>query len=512
MNYPLVTKYLSYIAIVCSIMMLPAFLCSIWYAERTATVAFATSAALCLLVALATYRLGKNAPDTMRQRESLALVGFSWILAAALGALPFVISGVLPNPIDAFFESMSGFTTTGSTVLVDIEAAPRSILFWRSMTQWLGGIGIAVLVVAVLPYLGAGGKQLFKLEAPGPESRSFRPRIRDTAKFLCQFYAGLTVVLFALLWLEGMTPFDAICHTFSAVSTGGFSTRQASLAAFEGDLIPLTILIFMVIAATNFGLFFAMLRGSRQPFWRDSEFRVFVGILVLATFLMTLNLMGIHGRPGPELKAALDQGYEGSRYLDIEDQTYAFTDALRMSAFQAGSIMTTTGFVTDDFDLWPHFSRSMLLVLMFVGGCGGSTAGGFKVVRVIMLVKMAYWRLERSFRPKTIRVVRVGEEVVEEEIQRQVSGFFVLYLVWFLFGTLLISAFGLPFETSTTAVLATMNNIGPGLGLVGANVDYHLLPPVTKLFLSFCMVLGRLEIFTICVLFLPSFWRSRWTK
>ncbi len=512
MSYKLVLRYLAYIAIVCGITMVPALICSLVYVETMEAIVFVGSIAICLAVSYALYLIGRNAPDAMRQRESLALVGFSWILAAGLGALPYMFSGILVNPADAFFESMSGFTTTGSTVLQDIEAAPRSILFWRSMTQWLGGIGIAVLVVAVLPYLGAGGKQMFKLEAPGPESKSFRPRIRDTAKFLCQFYLGLSAVLFVLLWAEGMSPFDAICHTFATVSTGGFSTRQASLGAFDSELIKLTVLVFMVVAATNFGLFFAALRGQRKAFWRDAEFQVFIGILALGTVLMTLNLMGLHGHPSPELREALAQGFEGARYQGIEDQEYGFFDALRRSAFQAASIMTTTGFVTDDFDLWPHFSRSLLLVLMFVGGCGGSTAGGFKVIRIIMLVKMAYWRLERSFRPKTIRVVRVGEEVVEEEIQRQVSGFFVLYLMWFLLGTLLISGFGLPFETSTTAVLATMNNIGPGLGLVGANVDYHLLPSVVKLFLSFCMVLGRLEIFTICVLFLPSFWRSKWTK
>jgi len=511
MNHKLVLKYLSYIAIVCGVMMLPALVCSIGYGELREALAFVVSVAICVVVAAVLLLIGRTAPDSMYQRESLALVGFSWILAAGLGALPFMISGTLVNPVDAYFESMSGFTTTGSTVLQDIEATPRGILFWRSMTQWLGGIGIAVLVVAVLPYLGAGGKQLFKLEAPGPESRTFRPRIRDTATFLCRFYVGLSAVLFVLLWLEGMSPFDAICHTFAAVSTGGFSTRQASLGAFDSNLITITVLLFMVIAATNFGLFFAALRGQQKAFWRDAEFQIFLGILGVATILITLNLMGLHGHPHADLKAALEEGFEGSRYEHIEEQSYGFVEAFRMSAFQAASIMTTTGFVTDDFDLWPHFSRSLLLILMFVGGCGGSTAGGFKVIRIIMLVKMAYWRLERSFRPKTIRVVRVGEHVVEDEIQRQVSGFFVLYLMWFLLGTVLISGFGLPFETSTTAVLATMNNIGPGLGLVGANVDYHLLPPVVKIFLSFCMVLGRLEIFTICVLFLPSFWRSKWT-
>jgi trk system potassium uptake protein TrkH len=480
-----------------------------WYGERAESLAFAASVGICAIIGLTLRSAGRNAPDTMYQRESLALVGFSWILAACLGALPFMLSGTLPNPIDAFFESMSGFTTTGSTVLEDIEAAPRSILFWRSFTQWLGGIGIIILFIAVLPKLGAGGKQLFSLETPGPESKTFRPQIRGTAKFLLRLYLGLSLVMFILLLLEGMRPFEALCHTLSTVSTGGFSTRQGSVGAYNSPVIELTVIAYMVIAATNFGLFFAAIQGHGKTLWRDAEIRVFLGILVVATLLMTLNLMGLHGNPGLTSEGAFESGFEGVRYEHIEEKNYEFGEAFRKSVFQAVSIMTTTGFVTDDFDVWPHFSRSLLLLLMFVGGCAGSTAGGFKVVRIIMLLKMAYWRLEQSFRPKTVRVLRVGDEVVNEDVQRRLSGFFVLYLLWFLVGTLLMSALGLPFETSTAAVIATMNNIGPGLGLVGANMDFHLLPPVAKLFLSFCMALGRLEIFTICVLFMPSFWKIR---
>jgi len=512
MNYSLVLKLLGFLAIAYAVAMLAPLGCALWYGEQASLVAFGASIGISAAVAIVLIWIGRHAPDTMRQRESLALVGITWFLASILGAFPFLLSGTFASPIDALFESTSGITTTGSTVLADIEAAPRSILFWRSMTQWMGGIGIAVLFVAVLPYLGAGGKQLFKLEAPGPESQSFRPRIRDTAAFLCRLYLGLTIVLFVIFLFEGMTPFDAICHTFTTVATGGFSTRQASIAAFDSVLIEGTVILFMVISAINFGLFFAMLKGDRTAVWRNTEFRVFIGILVFATAAITLNLMGVHGDSRGAREGVIQQGVEGARYADAENREYAAGEALRMAAFQVASIGTTSGFVTADFDAWPHFSRSLLLLLMFVGACAGSTAGGFKIVRILMLLKMAFWRLEQSFRPKTIRIVRIGDDVVDEEIQRRVSGFFVLFSVWFVLGTLLLSAYGLPFETSTTAVLATLNNIGPGLGLVGASVDYHLLPPEVKLFLSFCMILGRLEIFTICVLFIPSFWRSEWTR
>ncbi len=512
MNYPLVMKYLGIIAVAFAVAMVAPLLCGLWYGEYAVCLAFVASIGLCVVTAGVLALIGRNAPDTMFQRESLALVGLTWFLAAGLAAIPFLLSGTLPNPADAYFESMSGITTTGSSVLQDIEGAPRSILFWRAMTQWLGGIGIAVLFVAVLPYLGAGGKQLFKLEAPGPESQSFRPRIRDTAVYLCRLYVGLSLALFILLMFEGMSPFDSICHTFATMSTGGFSTRQASIASFDSVAIEITLIVFMIIAGANFSLYFVALQGQPSALWRNAEFRVYLGILAVATGLITLNMMGLHGHPDEPLQEAIAKGIEGTRYEEIETRTYGAGEALRASSFQVVSIMTTTGFVTDDFDIWPHFSRVLMLVLMFVGGCGGSTAGGLKVVRAIMLLKMAFWRLEQSFRPKTVRVVRVGSDIVDDEIQRRVSGFFVLYVMWVIIGTLLLSGFGLPFQTSTTAIMATMNNIGPGLGLVGAISDFSLLPSSVKLYLAFCMVLGRLEIFTICVLFVPSFWRSRWTR
>ena len=510
MNYPVVFKNLALITGFTSVFMIPSLVVSIIYREFFSTFAFAGAILTSLFIGLMFYFWGRTESQKIYQREALALVGLSWIVVVSVGALPFFYSGTLTNPVDAFFESMSGFTTTGSTVIVDIEACSKSILFWRSMTQWAGGIGILVLFISVLPYLGAGGKQLFSLEAPGPESRTFKPHIRDTVKFILKLYASLTGMLFLLLRFEGMTSFDSICHAFTTVSTGGFSTKQSSIAGFNSPVIELTITIFMVIAAVNFAVYFAAIRNSGKSLFSDTETRVFLGILAISVMIVTLNLAGLQGNPGEEIAAAVtNEGLEGARYANIEQQNFLLPDAFRKALFQSVSIMTSTGFLTDDFDLWPHFSRTHLLLLMFIGGCAGSTAGGFKVIRIIMLLKMAYWRLEQSFRPHVVRALRVGDEVIEEPIQRRVSGFFVLYFCWFIVGTLFLSSSGLPFETATTAVLTTMNNIGPGLGLVGASMDFHLLSDASKLFLSFCMLLGRLEIFTLTVFLLPSFWRVK---
>lgn len=510
MNYRLVSKYLGYVSGAISVVMLLPLVWALYFREIEAFWSIVLAAGASGIVASLLSFAGHGAKTTMHQREALALVGISWLLVAVLGSFPYIISGTL-GPVDAFFESMSGFTTTGATVLADIEAAPKSILFWRAFSQWLGGIGIVVLFISVLPYLGAGGKQLFKSEAPGPDARSLRPRIRDTAKFLYRVYLSFTAAQIVALLLAGMSLFDAICHTFTTISTAGFSTRQGSIGAYDSVAIELIIVVFMFISGVNFALYFAMLRGKWGAALRDTEFKVYVGIIVVCTVLITANLMGVRGDNEEIVRASQEQGFEGGEDLVHDSPGYSFGQALRSALFQTVSIATTSGFGTDNFDAWPNFSRMLLVVLMFVGACGGSTAGGFKIVRVIMLLKMAYWRLEMSFRPKTIHMVRISGHVVDDDIQRRVSGFFVLYLLILVSGCLFMSALGLPFATATSSVIATMNNIGPALELVGPAMDYHLLPPIAKIYLSFLMIVGRLEIFTIFVLFIPSFWRSKWS-
>lgn len=495
MNYRLLSRYLGFFVFAVGTLMLPSVLWALYFflaegdsAESGALVAFLLSMACAAIVGAALVLIGRSAPDRMYQREALSLVSLSWIVAAGIGALPFIFSGVL-GPVDAYFESMSGFTTTGSTVITDIEAQPKSILFWRSFTQWIGGMGIVVLFIAVLPYLGAGGKQLFRSESPGPDPRGLSPHIKDTASILYKIYLGLTAVQTVALMLAGMNFYEALTHTLSTLATGGFSTRQASLAGFDSAAVESIVLFFMLCAGTNFVLFFMMLRKEWKAPFRDTEWRVYIGIILIGTALIAINLMFSGGGQGEAT------------------QEYGVGTSLRHAAFQVVSMLTTTGFTTDDFNVWPAFSRMLLVGLMFVGACAGSTGGGMKIVRLMMLVKMAYWRLECTFRPKTIRAVRIGGHVVGDDVQKMVYAFLVLYIMWFAGGTLFMSALGLPFETATTSVIATLNNIGPGLGLVGATGDYADIPDVGKIFLSLCMVLGRLELFSVCVLFVPSFWR-----
>jgi len=564
--------------------MIPSALWAIYFHEWSVLRAFVLAMLVSLAVGAALTQIGKRASDHMYQREALAMVGVSWLVAAALGALPYVFADVL-GPVDAYFESMSGFTTTGSSVLTDIEGTYKGILFWRSFTHWLGGMGIIVLFIAVLPYLGAGGKLLFKSESPGPEPRGLRPRIQDTASILYIIYGGLTVLeTVALMW-AGMDLFDALCHTFGTLATGGFSTRQASIGAFNSVAVDTIIILFMVCAGANFALYFAMLRGNWKAPWRDTEWRVYMALLILCTGAVTLNLLGLeHYSPiastaqeathvaiqndaneeatdvtltssngetrvlgdldraetvSVDLRAFGERTYQlayrlgGVAHVAASPAVaptcrrtaatiasdgrvdwrpvpdYSPSQAVRYAAFQVASIMTTTGYCTADFDGWPHFSRMLLLVLMFVGGCAGSTGGGMKVVRIIILAKMTYWRLESTFRPKMVRAIRLSGEVIDDDTRRRVYAFFVLYLAWFVVGALFMSLLGLPFQTAVTAVAATLNNIGPGLEAVGATMDYHLVPAVGKVFLALCMVLGRLELFSICVLLVPAFWRNR---
>lgn len=493
MNYALVVKYLGHFILLSAPMMFPSALWAIWFEEWLALQAFLESMAVAGSAGALLSMAGRHAPNRMFQQEGLALVGLGWLLIAAVGALPYVLSGTLA-PVDAYFESMSGFTTTGSTVLRDIEAVDKSLLFWRALTHWLGGMGIIVLFIAVLPYLGAGGKQLFKTESPGPDPRGLSPRIKDTASTLYKMYLALTVLQTLLLMLAGMGIFDAICHTFATLATGGFSTKQASIAYFDSAWIEAITIVFMGLAGTNFALFFAMSRGDRWAMFRSTEWRVYVGILLIATLLITANLLGVQGPspytpPGPPSE-------------------FAPAHALRVASFQVVSIMTTTGFATADFDHWPEFSRMLLVLLMFVGGCAGSTGGGIKVIRIVMLIKMVYNRLESTFRPRLVRAVRVNDVVIDDGVQHTVYAFFVLYMAITAVCSLFMTSLGLPFQTALTAVVATLNNIGPGLEFVGAVQDFSLIPATGKVVLSLCMVLGRLELFAICVLFLPAFWRA----
>lgn len=475
--------------------MLPSLAFAAYYCEGRALFGLLLSMIMCGVVGGVLVRIGRNAPDRFYQREALGLVGMAWLLVSGLGALPFLFSGVL-SPVDAIFESASGFTTTGASVFGEshFRSVPNGILFWRSFTHWIGGMGIIVLFLAVLPYLGAGGKQVFKSEAPGPDPRALKPRIRDTATVLYTIYLGFTVLETGALMIAGLGFFEALCHTFGTLATGGFSTRPASVGEFQNVWVEIIVIVFMICAGTNFALHYGMLRGDWKALFRDTEWRAYITILLIVVLLVAINLMG-WGVQTPS---------QGARPVKLY---HSFTEALRYAAFQVVSIMTTTGFCTDDFDRWPDFSRMMLLALMFVGGCAGSTGGGMKVIRVLILAKMAYWRLEKSFRPRTVRAVRIGGHPVDEAVQQTVYAFFALHLFWTVSGSLFMAYLGLPFMSALGAVAATLNNIGPGLEAVGASMNYSAVPCLGKVFLTVSMVLGRLELFSVLVLFVPAFWK-----
>jgi trk system potassium uptake protein TrkH len=491
MNYKLVSKYLGFFSFVIGLLMVPSILWALYFGEKDALVAFALSIALASAIGFLLAAFGRKASKTMYQREALALVALSWFIAAFIGAFPYLFIGAL-SPADSFFESMSGFTTTGSTVIQDIESQAKSLLFWRSFSQWLGGVGIVVLFIAVLPYLGAGGKQLFKSESTGPDPRGLSPRIKDTASVLYKIYFTFTILMALMLMQAGMSFFEAICHTLSTISSGGFSTRQASIGAFDSVQIELIVQFFMILAGTSFALFFVMLRKNWKAPFVDTEWKTFIGIILIVTLIITLNLtFGSHVTS------------DGS---EIESP-YVMSESLRVASFQTIALLTGTGFGISDYDVWPPLSRMLLFTIFFFGGCAGSTAGGLKIVRVVMLAKIAYWRIENTFRPKTVRAIRVGDNVIDDDTRKSVHAFFVIYISIFVFGSIFMAGVGLPMESAMASVSATLNNVGPGFNLVGPTNDYSQIPDLGKLFLSLCMVAGRLELFSICVLFVPSFWK-----
>ncbi len=416
-------------------------------------------------------------------REGFAVVSFGWALFALFGALPYIYSGAIPSPLDAVFETMSGFTTTGSTILTNIEALPKSLLFWRALTHWLGGMGIIVLSLAILPMLGVGGMQLFKAEVPGPTADRLKPRIQDTAKLLWGVYLLLTALETLLLMLGGMSFFDALCHSFATLATGGFSTRNASVAAYNSAYIDWVIVLFMFLAGVNFTLHLQALRGKLNTFFSNEELRFYSWITFGAIGLVMI--------------------------FNLTSGTYTqLTDNLRYSSFQVVSILTTTGFGTADYELWPVIAQYLIIILMFIGGCAGSTGGGIKVARVLLLLKHAQVQIFRLIHPRAVRLVKLGKRPVDNEVLAGVLGFFALYIGVFIIASLLLAASGMDLISGGAAAVACLSNIGPGLGSIGPVDNFAHVPAFGKTVLIICMLMGRLELFTVLVLFFPSFWRK----
>lgn len=497
MNYRLIAKSLGMLLLAFGASMLACIPWSVWAGEEAVAAEIFAAAAVTALSGFALSFLGWKAHAAFYQREALGVVAFSWLLCGFFGALPYVFTGSLPF-IPAIFESVSGLTTCGATVMDNIEAQSRGILFWRSLTHWLGGIGIIVLFVTVLPALGVGGKMLMKYESSGANPTALRPRIQKNAFAILKAYIALTLAqTLAYLATGQMGIFDALCHTFGTLSTGGYSTRQASIAAYDSIAVELVTIVFMIAGATSFALHDAFLRGKRNAYWQNSEWRAFMFILGGWVLLTSLNISGWFSTA-----EIVPPGSTPVVYAP-ESTFHAF----RSAAFDVTSMATNTGFATDDFDIWPSFGRMAIFLCMFVGGCAGSTTGGVKVFRVMIIFKALYFRMERTFRPKHVRALRISGHVIQEDDQLEAFTYVLAYLLFYGAASLVMTLFGLPFVSAATSVAAAMSCSGPGLELLGAAESYSVVPYGGMLFLVFCMLVGRLEIFTAMVIFLPGYWR-----
>ncbi|MBN1863101.1 MAG: TrkH family potassium uptake protein [Dehalococcoidales bacterium] len=459
----------------------------IWslYRGESVSVAFAISIGITVGSGLLVWRLTPGGGGRFSRREALLLVTGGWVLASLFSALPYQLAGTFPSYLDAFFEAISGYTGTGATVLTAIESHAQGILLWRNFTQWLGGMGIITLFVALFPLFGMGAAHLIDAELPGPQTERLTARIRDTVKSLWYLYVAFSLLEFLLLWKAGGIPaFDALTVTFGTMPTGGFCAKTLSIAAYNSVVVEGIVVAFMTISGINFGLHYLAL-GRRQVsyLFGNPEFRWYIGLLAGATVLVAINLMNVMGMPVGE--------------------------AFRHGSFQTVSIMTTTGFSTVDFNLWPAFSRAVLLTLMVVGGSAGSTAAGIKVVRLMVLFKYTFRRIALTFNPKLVIPIKVGDSVLSEKVVSGIIGMAILYLATIIIGSLIMSALGLDLISALSSVVATLGTVGPGLGLVGPAADYALIPAGGKVVLMVCMLAGRLELLTVFSILAPSFWRWR---
>ena len=424
----------------------------------------------------------KHKKEDLRHRDGFLTVTLSWVIITLLGSLPYLLSGTFDTMTDAYFEAMAGFTTTGASVLTDIEAQPHGILFWRSITQWLGGMGIVLFSLAILPMLGAGGMQLFRAEVPEITIDRLRPRIVDTAKALWYIYALLTFVAMVVYFLGGMTLFDAICHAFTTLATGGFSTKNASIAHYDSAFIQLATTYFMFLAGINYTLFFYAFRGSFSKFLKSTEFRFYFFIVLGATFVMSYELWNSH----------YNSVFESFRY----------------SIFQIVSIMTTTGYITANYEMWSPFAQVLLVSLMLFGGMIGSTGGGMKQIRILVMVKQIYREIYQLIHPRAVTFLKIDGKNLTKEVLGSIWGFLFLFLLICVIATLAISASGVDIITSLSTSISAICNVGPALGTTGPVENYASLPPQAKWVLIFCMLTGRLEVYTVIIIFVPNFWKK----
>lgn len=482
MNISLVLNLTGVVLLFSSLFMLVPFFTSFFYRGGDLS-AFGISFAITFLAGLFLYFVTKSQEKIeLKHRDGFAVVTISWLAMAMFGCLPYMLSGVALSFENAYFEAMAGFTTTGASVLSNLEELPEGILLWRSLTQWMGGMGIIVFSLAILPMLGAGGMQLFKAEVPEIGVEKLKPRIIDMAKSLWYIYAGLTAVLVLLLSMFGMDFFDALCHAFTTMATGGFSTKSSSIAYFQSSYIDVIITVFMFLAGINFSLHFYALRGNISRFGKSSEFKFYCSVVFITIVIITINV--------------------------FQTGRYSMPEALRYASFQVVSIVTTTGFATADYELWPVLSQMLLLCLMFFGGMVGSTGGGMKQVRILLMFKQAHRELYHLIHPHALTALKLDEKNVPKETLGGIWGFLFLFILIAVIATVLMTALGVDLITSASSVISAMSNVGPALGETGPVDNYYALPETGKWILSLCMLIGRLEIYTVIVLFMPLFWKK----
>jgi trk system potassium uptake protein TrkH len=468
--------------VVVGIAMLAALAVSWYYREGDTMPILYSSLITILSGALLLVLFKATGGEELRPREGFVIVTLGWVIIPAFGCLPFLFSGAIPSFTDAYFEAISGFTTTGASILTNVEVLPHGLLFWRSLTHWLGGMGIIVLSLAILPLLGTGGMQLFRAEVAGPTKDKLTPRIAETARLLWSVYVLITAAEVILLIFGGMPLFDAVCHSFATIASGGFSTKNASIGFFNSPYIDAVVTFFMFLAGTNFALHYAALKGNLKAHFRNDEFRFFLISYIVASVIVTAAIAGpsVHGN---------------------------VLKAFRYSAFNVMSIMSCTGFATTDFALWVPIAQIVLLFLLFPGGCAGSTAGGMKNIRVLLLLRTATNELKKLIHPKLVTAVRNDGRAVEAEILFAIGGFIILYLATFAISAVVLAATGLDLVTSMSAVATCMAGCGPGLGTVGPASNYAHLSAMAKWVLDASMLLGRLEIYSVFVVFSSSFWK-----
>lgn len=479
-NLKLIGAILGLLLVISGIGMLFSLPFSIYYKEDWLPIA--SSASITILTGLPLWIfLNKNAPRELKKRDGYLVVTFGWIIMSVFGTLPFLLSGAIPNFTDAFFETMSGFTTTGASILNDIEGVPKGILLWRSLSQWIGGMGIIVLAVAILPILGIGGMQLFIAESPGISAEKLKPRIKDTAKRLWLLYVGLTVLETILLMVGDMSFYDALNHSLTTMATGGFSTKNDSIAHFSSPYIHYVITFFMFLAGTSFTLTYFMLKRKFKKVLGNEEFVVYLFFIVAVAIILT--------------------GFVHT------STTQPFEDNFRDTLFQVVSIITTTGFVTKDYTAWSPLITMAFFALLFIGGMAGSTAGGIKIVRHIVLFKNSFLEMKRQLHPNAVIPVRLNNRAIQGELTYHVLAFMMIYFLIFSLGSIVMAWVGLDFPTALSAVATSLGNVGPGIGGVGPMNNFSEVPDVGKWVLTFLMLLGRLELFTVLILFTPFFWK-----